>query len=71
MAKGTESNNAKLLTTEEIAEILKVSLNTVQNRGWQKRSGCPMFKVGKRIYTLEATFWKWVTEKRMLNERAD
>jgi len=67
----TIDGNQRLLTTDEIAERLKVSLNTVQNRRWQKRSGCPLFKVGKRIYTLETTFWKWVADKGMLNERSN
>jgi len=65
MAKGTERNEAKLLTTEEIAAILKVSLNTVQNREWRERNGCPLFRIGKRTYALEATFWRWINDKGM------
>ena len=65
MAKETEKNKARLLTTEEIAEILKVSLNTVQTRNWRKRNGCPLFRIGKRTYAVETTFWKWVYEKGM------
>ena len=62
--------NKRLLTAEEIAHILKVALNTVHNRDWQKRTGCPMIKIGKRIYALEATFWKWVHERGMLYAEA-
>ncbi len=66
MAKGTESDDARLLTTEEISAILKVSLNTVQNRVWRKRNGCPLFKIGKRTYVFKAVFWNWVHEKGMI-----
>ena len=65
MAKGTENDDARLLTTEEVASILKVSLNTVQNREWRKRNGCPLFRIGKRTYVLEAKFWKWVNDRGM------
>ena len=66
VAKGTESDDARLLTTEEISGILKVSLNTVQNRVWRKRNGCPLFKIGKRTYVFKAVFWNWVHEKGMI-----
>lgn len=68
MAKGTESDDARLLTTEEIAAILKVSLNTVQNRGWRKRNGCPLFRIGKRTYALKAIFWRWIGERGMIHD---
>jgi len=65
VAKGTRNKEARLLTTEEISEILKVSLNTVQKRDWRKQNGCPLFRIGKRSYALEAAFWEWVQEKGM------
>ena len=65
MAKETESNGARLLATKEIAEILKVSLNTVQNRKWRKRNGCPLFRIGRRTYALETRFWKWINDRGM------
>ena len=65
MSKGTVDDDARLLTTEEIATILKVSLNTVQNREWRKRNGCPLFRIGKRTYAVEATFWRWINNRGM------
>ena len=65
--KGTESDNDRLLATKEIATILKVTLNTVKNRKWRKRNGCPLFRIGRRTYALETRFWKWVNEKGMIN----
>ena len=65
MVRGTESDDARLLTTEEISAILKVSLNTVQNREWRNRNGCPLFRIGKRTYALETTFWRWVNNRGM------
>ena len=66
MNKGMEGENDRLLATKEIAAILKVTLNTVQNRGWRKRNGCPLFRIGRRTYALETRFWKWVNEKGMI-----
>ena len=67
--KGTE-NNGRLLTTDEIAGILKVSLNTVQSREWREKNGCPIFRIGKRTYALETTFWRWVNSKGMRTDVA-
>ncbi len=68
------TNNAdgstRLLTSEEIAAILKISLNTVHSREWQKRNRCPLIKIGKRRYSVEAVFWKWVNERGMTNVSA-
>ena len=57
----------RLLTVEEIASILKISLNTVHNKTWQKRNGCPLLKIGRRNYAMESAFWKWVNEKGMIS----
>lgn len=57
----------RLLTPEDIAAILKISLNTVHNKAWQRRNGCPLIKIGKRIYSLESVFWKWVNERGMID----
>jgi hypothetical protein len=58
--------NEQLLTAEEIAAILKVSLNTVHNRKWQLSHGCPIIKIGKRTYVVQTAFWKWIREKGMM-----
>jgi len=60
MIEKTSNGNEQLLTAEEIAAILKISLNTVHNHEWQKRNRCPLIKIGKRRYAMESTFWKWV-----------
>jgi len=56
---------SQLLTAQEIAGVLKISLNTVHSREWKQRNGCPLIKIGKRTYVLEAAFWQWVDKKGM------
>ncbi len=53
----------RLLTSEEIAALLRISLNTVHNRNWQKRNQCPLIKIGKRTYAVETVFWRWINER--------
>jgi hypothetical protein len=49
----------EVLTVEEIAEILHIKPNTIHSRSWQKRTGCPLKKIGKRLYAIAEEFWKW------------
>lgn len=48
-----------VLTVEEVSKILRIARNTIQGRRWQKRSGCPLFKKGKRLYVETPKFWEW------------
>ena len=49
-----------VLTVEEISSILSVSKNTIQRKSWQYRTGCPVRKIGKRLYVLATEFHKWM-----------
>lgn len=60
-----EDGSTRLLTSEEIAAILKISLNTVHSREWQRRNRCPLIKIGKRRYAVETSFWRWVKDRGM------
>lgn len=66
MLKTQASSGEKLLASDEIAGILKISLNTVHNSQWQRKNGCPLIKIGKRTYTVESAFWNWIRQKGML-----
>lgn len=68
MINRTTYANERLLTTEEMAAILKIAVNTVHSRVWQKRNGCPLIKIGKRSYAVETTFWKWVGERGLIKD---
>jgi hypothetical protein len=57
-----------LLTVEEIAHILKINRNTIQSKRWQQQTGCPLIKLGKRLYVVAAEFWKWFHTHRMIEE---
>jgi len=48
-----------LLTVEEISDILHIAKNTIQSRRWRDKSGCPLRKKGKRLYSLHSEFWSW------------
>jgi len=48
-----------VLTVSEIAEILQIKQNTIHSRKWQQKTGCPLKKIGKRVYVLTDDFWKW------------
>ena len=49
----------EVLKVEDIARILNIAKNTIHSRRWQEKSGCPLFKRGKRRYALAPEFWKW------------
>lgn len=49
-----------ILTVEEISDILEISRNTIQRRNWRERTGCPVRKIGKRLYALAGEFYKWM-----------
>ena len=68
MIEKTSGSSEQLLTAEEIAAILKVSLGTVRKLQWRRRNGCPLFRIGKRTYALETRFWKWVTNRGMQSD---
>lgn len=53
-----------ILFVEDIAKILGISINTIQSKNWQKRSGCPLYKRGKRLTSLSSEFWKWYKKGR-------
>ncbi len=51
--------SADILMVEDIAQILRISQNTIHSRRWQEKSGCPLFKKGKRLYAIATEFWRW------------
>jgi len=53
-------DSSEVLMVEDIAKILRIAENTIQSRRWQKKSGCPLFKRGKRLYVFGAEFRKWL-----------
>ena len=49
-----------VLTVEQVANILDISKNTIQRKSWREHTGCPLRKIGKRLYTTQLDFQKWV-----------
>jgi len=49
-----------LLTTDQIAEILKIKRTTIHSKEWQQRTGCPLKRIGKRNYSKSEEFYNWL-----------
>lgn len=56
----------KTLTVEEMAAILLIKPNTIHNKKWQTRTGCPLKKIGRRLFAVETEFNDWVTDQHKL-----
>ena len=50
----------EVLTVEQVSEILGISRNTIQRRVWRERTGCPLRKKGKRLYSIVKEFNEWM-----------
>ncbi|MDP3790337.1 MAG: helix-turn-helix domain-containing protein [Candidatus Omnitrophota bacterium] len=51
---------ADVLTADQIAEVLGISRNTIQRPSWREKTGCPLKKIGRRLYITEIDFQKWL-----------
>jgi len=49
-----------VLTVEQVAEILQINRNTIQRKGWREKTGCPLRKKGKRLYSMVKEFNDWM-----------
>ncbi|MHC4123953.1 MAG: helix-turn-helix domain-containing protein [Planctomycetota bacterium] len=49
-----------VLTVEQVADILHISKNTIQRKSYREKTGIPLKKRGRRLYTLAAEFYKWL-----------
>ena len=52
-----------VLTVEQIAEMLHITPNTIQRKSWREHTGCPLRKIGKRLYCNALDFQKWLRGK--------
>jgi hypothetical protein len=53
----------RTLTVEEMARILHIRPTTMHSKRWQKRTGCPLIKVSKRLISEEDMFNRWLKDK--------
>ena len=54
----------EVLRVEDISKILGIKPNTIRSKSWQRRTGCPLKKIGKRLYSLPSDFESWLKFKR-------
>ena len=66
MKGGIDMGSTEVMLVEDIARILRIATNTIQSKRWQAKSGCPLFKRGKRLYAVASEFWKWFKEGRVI-----
>ena len=48
-----------IMTVEQIADVLRISKNTIQRKSWREKTGCPLRKKGKRLYAMVEEFNNW------------
>ena len=48
-----------VMYAQEVADILGVSVNTVQRKEWRMRTGCPLRRVGRILIAMRNEFEKW------------
>lgn len=48
-----------LMVIEDIAPILHLEKATIRGNKWKQRTGCPLFRQGKRLFAYRAEFDKW------------
>lgn len=54
------------LTSEEIAGILCISINTLHSRRWRKASCIPVYKQGRYLFAKKNQFWKWYNDRKVI-----
>ncbi len=59
----------ELMTVEDVAAILQIKRNTIHSKVWQEKSGCPVFKLGRRLYAVRGTFKKWIGGKNVADRQ--
>jgi excisionase family DNA binding protein len=52
----------KFLTMKEVAQLLKVSVNTIKN--WTKENRIPHYKVGRRVLYEDREINSWLDEQK-------
>ena len=57
---GKEMTREEVLCVEEISDILRISSNTIQRKSWREKTGCPIRKKGKRLFSLATEFHSWM-----------
>jgi len=52
-----------IMTSEEIAELLRVRPQTLYDNRWRQQSGCPLFRQGKRLFGYRKEIDKWYKDR--------
>ena len=49
-----------VLTVEGVAELLQITINTIQRKSWREKTGCPLRKKGRRLYAIRSEITNWI-----------
>ena len=51
------------LTVEQIADILKITPNTIHSKRWRNKWHAPLYKMGKRLFANKPEFDRWYQDR--------
>jgi predicted site-specific integrase-resolvase len=52
-----------IMTSEQVCEILSIKLPTLYDWRYRERTGIPIYKIGKYLFTNKCEFDKWYRSK--------
>ena len=52
-----------IMTAQEISEILGIKLESLYDNRYRKRTGIPVYKMGKYLQAIKARFWAWHNQR--------
>jgi hypothetical protein len=57
--EGDVMTREDVMFAQEVADILGISVKTIQKKSWRNRTGCPIQKIGRRLISIRIEFNKW------------
>ena len=52
-----------IITVREIAEILSIKVATLYDYRWREKSGCPLFRQGRKLFAYRERFNEWYRQR--------
>ena len=52
-------NPQDIMEAKEIAELLRIKVKTIQDGRWIQKSGCPIFKNGRKFFGIRKEIDAW------------
>jgi len=55
--------SADRYTAQEAADILGIAVATLYDNRWREQSRCPLFRQGKRLFSMKTEFDEWYNKR--------